>query len=241
MIITGKWLFTCVVLLKVINNQANSPVKSCIENILDTIQPLWMSQILTNFETGLKYPVVITNNVTTFEKSPLANVRYDVVIINTSLLSIEDFLTWNSKKEYFNPAATYILLTPNISSKPFKILAKHYIKSAYILDSNSSIYTYHPYEYENVDDPDISPVKIGECHSNYIKIPDNYNLLWRNTTVKVAYRIIEPYTTKNSDGLEDIFLILVQQTLKTKLTKKQIHFNYEHNTVSCCALFPFFS
>lgn len=214
----SKWWFPYLVLLKVINNQANSPVKTCIEYLLNTIQPQWMSQILTNFEIGLKYPVVIVNNLTEFQKSPLANVRFDVVIMNTSLLSVEDFLTWNRQKEYFNSKATYILLSQNISSNPFQILANHFLKSAYILDGNLSIYSYHPYRYENVDKPDTTPVKIGECYSHYIKVPENYNVLWRNTTVKVGYRVVEPYTTENGDGLENMFLSLVQQILKTQLT-----------------------
>lgn len=233
----GKWLFTCLVLQKVINNEANLLVKTCIEYILNTIQPQWMSQIVTNFEIGLKYPVVMVNNLTEFQNK----VRFDVVIINTSLLSVEEFLSWNRQKEYFNPKATYILFSQNISSKPFQILAKHFLKSAYILDGNLSIYSYHPYRYENVDNPDITPIKIGECHTHYIKvIPENCNMLWRNTTVKVGYRVVEPYTTGNSDGLENIFLIQVQQILKTKLTGIRLY-NYEHESVKLKnSVFQFF-
>lgn len=232
----GKWLFTCLVLQKVINNQGNLLVKTCIEYILNTIQPQWMSQIVTNFEIGLKYPVVIVNNLTEFQNK----VRFDVVIINTSLLSVEEFLSWNRQKENFNPKATYIFLSENISRKPFQILAKHFLKSAYILDGNLSIYSYYPYRYENVDNPDTTPIKIGECHSPYIKVPENCNMLWRNTTVKVGYRVVEPYTTKNRDGLENTFLIQVQQILKTKLIGIQLY-NYENESVKLNNLvFQFF-
>lgn len=206
-----------IVLVRIIESPSSPLLIECIHNILDRNSYSRKQNILINFDLFLKYPVIKIKETTEVEKRIFVSTRFSTIIIDARILNLTDFILWDFKRELFNPKVNYVILTELISSKIFKLFAKLYIASVLIIDKNFSLFSYNPYIYESADDPDVTPIKIGDCPDipeDVMKLTTHVPKYWRNTTLKVCSRVMEPYTTEKDDGLENKLLRLIQQRLK---------------------------
>ncbi|CAH0557595.1 unnamed protein product [Brassicogethes aeneus] len=93
------------------------------------------------------------------------------------------------------------------------------------------LYTYFPYKYENVHQPNLEIHYLNECLDNKRNIfPSKIPKLWRNTTLNLGYIEIPPYVevvdNKEINGFEVYVYKALQSILKFKITYKEKHTQY---------------
>jgi hypothetical protein len=83
---------------------------------------------------------------------------------------------------------------------------------------SDQIYTYLPYQNEDINRPDTTPVYVGKCQDSVDPFFQKLPKFWRNTTVKVLTKCIAPYVecVGEISGPEIQIFNLVQGVLKFK-------------------------
>lgn len=191
-------------------------LEDCLNYMLDEYSGINSAKILQNFDVALKHPAYKMKGV---HRQLFHGTRFDLVIIRGNQSDLQAFARWNHRRQFFNPKASYIVTANNASREIFRLFSTFYMTKVYVIDNSLDVYTYNPYRNESVDNPDTTPIKIGDCSRKFPNVTlflENSSKFWRNTTLRVCLRILAPYTTAENDGLEDLFMQLVQRTLKFK-------------------------
>ncbi|EFA02174.1 hypothetical protein TcasGA2_TC007830 [Tribolium castaneum] len=169
-----------------------------------------------------KQPVVVLRGVPKNLQNFDAWKPETYLILAPNATVLEQMLEKWSTIESFNPRAKFWLLTHwhEIKPKTLTILAKFYIVNVAIVTRTGQVFTYYPYKYENIAQPDTKPVLLGQC-DNVPSFPDKLPKFWRNTTVQVLTKCLLPYVDCSDldQGLETQIFDLVQEFLKFKVRR----------------------
>jgi hypothetical protein len=87
-----------------------------------------------------------------------------------------------------------------------------------LVTGSDQIYTYLPYQNEDINRPDTTPVYVGKCQDSVDPFFQKLPKFWTNTTVKVLTKCIAPYVecVGEISGPEIQIFKLVQGVLKFK-------------------------
>lgn len=129
-----------------------------------------------------------------------------------------------SKEPFFNPKAKYVVISKHLSSELLEVSSKYYLTDIIFIEtvdkSFHSIYTYEPYQNQNISFKPETFKYLTQCKSG---IPDTFELFgrykvpkaWKNSTLNIIYNVIPPYFQCPSceDGIEAQLLEIVSRKL----------------------------
>ena len=133
----------------------------------------------------------------------------------TSSIDLENTLDRWSQSDFFNPRAKFWILNTTPTRQFFKILAKFYIVDVRVVTTTSQVYTYDPYKFQSVSNPDTNPIHLGGCQ-NPDQHSQNLPKFWQNTTLKIITKCMTPYVNcvRRIAGIEPAIFTLIQRKLK---------------------------
>lgn len=213
------------------NYMTNSDCIPEISNLLRNSTNL----VLINFDSKINFPA-IRYDLNGFN-GQTKKVFGDYVIELNDNETISDSLNIN----YLNTRAKFLIFLekPRLVDDTFRTLSQHFIYDVFIVNDNK-IFTYFPYKYENVNEPEIKPFLITECkrdvgmnyfhNFNWNKLPK----LWRNTTANIGWIHIPPYTMCYYDcelvGIEFDLLRILKEKLMFNISESATR--YESNILA---------
>ncbi|KAF7269452.1 hypothetical protein GWI33_017503 [Rhynchophorus ferrugineus] len=183
-------------------------LKSCIEKLLLDIDRTSGCTPLTNIHVNIDIiPKIIYNRE--LENLTLTYIHKPVYIFDIRTSKLLSSFLWYFKNGYFEVRAFYIVILPKITKKFLNILAQQYACNLYVIQDDFRVFTYFPYRFENILEPDLAPVYVGSClKPNQMKNTEvsRYPKLWRNSTIRTYERVVFPFITENGRGIEQRYL-----------------------------------
>lgn len=119
----------------------------------------------------------------------------------------------------------FFFVVNNTEQVPFQFLAEKYIENVVVFTENGSIFTYFPYKFGNIKDPDLEAIQIGSCHNtNGVSITKKETKNWENSTLRAILRVTTPYVNGDGNGVEEKLLQLFQNQLKFNMSYEYLEF-----------------
>ncbi|KAH1017374.1 hypothetical protein HUJ05_008021 [Dendroctonus ponderosae] len=184
---------------------------------------------VTNFVQNLNGNLPWMTVENTSEVNCLLNLcpKINLYILDLRHVSSEDCVNHLVANYMFNPTALFVIFINSIKEFNLYFLARRYVDKVLLLDKDGQIFSYFPYKYGNVNNPDLAPINIGLCNSTQ---EINLNSIgqkaksWENTTINVLFRVTAPYVTGNNDGMEENCIKLFKKYLKVNASIKYLQF-----------------
>ncbi|XP_060524548.1 uncharacterized protein LOC132700964 [Cylas formicarius] len=195
---------------------------NCLNNLLQLLGDNFT--VVTNSAIKINH-VPVVNIDQRFNHPVSLHSRKLSYVFNLKNQKVLDAFAFHLTRGNFEPRALYIILVFTISETPFTLLAKNFVYRVYVVDDNFTVFTYSPYRYENIGYPELSYLELGNCNdpfqgTNYTKSVSAYPSKWRNTTLRVFYRIVKPFVFGNGNGFEELLVNEVVAHLGMKLNTR---------------------
>lgn len=218
---------------------AEDELHQCIGNIFKTYNPTgFLEVIVTNLEEKL-----LDNNIplTRIRFSDFQNYTEAFQIWKKVRLYILDFRPPNHNitirrmldlipRSYLQNQFYFIVRTTE--QVPFEFLAENYIDNVLVFTETGSIFTYFPYKFGNIKNPDLEAIQIGSCHNtNDVSITKKETKNWKNSTLRAILRVTTPYVNGDGNGVEEKLLQLIQNQLKFKMSYEYLEFGVKQRYI----------
>lgn len=185
--------------------------------------------VVTNFVELLRgnVPWMTVQNTSEIKCLLIMCPKINAYILDLRHESSEELLNHLAANHMFNPTALFAIFINSIEKFNLHVLANRYVDKVLLLDKNGSIFSYFPYKYGNVNNPDLALIKIGLCNSSQelnLAAIGHRPKTWENTTVNVLFRVTAPYVTGNNDGMEENCIKLFKKYLKVNASIEYLQF-----------------
>lgn len=180
------------------------------------------------FSNYYKIVTVINNNITYDLNLKLMFGRMDAYFFHFKQPKFSYTFDQLSKMRSWNSRAKSIIYLEQFNDFIWKelitVLIKHYIYNVIIV-SNNRVYTYYPYKYENLNNPQTDYEEI----TNNLYFPQKIPSVWRNSTICPQFIQFLPYYAvynKLKDGRSGTDFTMYNEIIikHLKLKEKRINF-----------------
>ncbi|XP_044253132.1 uncharacterized protein LOC123004083 [Tribolium madens] len=197
-------------------NNSENLVQFCVNKILSHHYENNQIVVSLNVNFPVNYPII---NLQFFEILDLfAFGRAKIYLIGVNLDSdLDETIQYLNEFRTFNPQAKFIIILDRlITDKIFKMAVKYYISHIVVLETHSlNLYTYYPYNNQNINNPDTTIIPLGSCLNNPPSLfTKTVPPLWGNSTVRIAYKPIPPYVVDPYSTLEGIEIFTLETISK---------------------------
>ncbi|KAF7277948.1 hypothetical protein GWI33_009064 [Rhynchophorus ferrugineus] len=209
------------ILLTIIRtDDIHTQVCRCSCRIVDVLSKIDKkhAMILTNYGkcTTKQLPKFTFSDITNLSWPKYTSLHIYAIEFETIKTDNKVFIKQLKDNGMFFPKAMFIYTVKNVTDIDWSIFPHYYITNLYAIDDNFDIYTYNPYENENIDEPNSTPIKIGTCLPE-LSIAEELTSKgikkWRNTTLKYFLNSRPPFATENGNGLDNNLIKLFQWKL----------------------------
>ena len=207
-------------------NKNNSFLNNCIESIMSRYyEPGYTVLMVDEEQTKVSYPVIYFNSSKEIKIFDYCFPK--MYIINSKNNELRKVFHALRNMKIFNSRAYFIIISEQYRDI-FQKLAHRFVYNVVLIDTKEeNVVTYDPYLYENVLSDGVEPTVLGKCSFDNV-FNKTFPLLWRNTTVKAAYREHFPYLYHEEGRLtgENYELSkMLEEKLKFKLNLQQPYLN----------------
>lgn len=220
---SSVYYINCLVRHDIANQNDDDLAVECVNHLLKNIyNPGDLILVLGKF-FGLQYPVIHydrTKHLTTFNF-----IKNNIAII--ALEKNEEFeqiIQIISKEQFFNPTAKFMVISKRKSPELLFVSSKFYLTDTIFIEivnkSFQSIYTYEPYQEQNISLIPDSFKYLGQCRNGIVDTLQYFGhykapKAWKNSTLDIIYNIIPPYfeCPTCEDGIETDLLNIASKQL----------------------------
>lgn len=187
----------------------------CLNEFLENMKSIKTVYIL-NSTVVLNYQLIRENYMNNVQYVPA-----QVYILKTSPQEIESLIFSFRNYVYTDTRNVFVYILSDLDDSVLKILVKYYMYKSFIMHNNS-MFTYNPYYRENLHEHNnLIFYKIGECTKGKFISSEKplFDILpkkWRNTTLKIVYKLTEPFIFNTREGTDVLILQFIQRNLNFK-------------------------
>lgn len=233
---------TSVILQELLTIQTkNEELKKCVVNVSElnfgmkehVLYSHWNKNVTDLKEIVSKYPTqVYHSRGKTFRVLLNIFIKFSAYVIVVKTTNLEDNLKVLASMIRFNPRAKFIIiLEGSVSINIWRILVRYYIINVVVVQTEDlELFTYFPYKYENLREPDLETFNLGSCWDHDTskgslsleKIPKQ----WRNTTIIVAYMPLKPYVLNVTahEGIEVKLVDMMSAFMKYNVSYSTVQY-----------------
>lgn len=178
-------------------NNTEDLIQNCLNKILNEHSKNNEVVITVNLNFGLNHPVVNLQLYQIVDLEVFSRPKTYIISLSENLTEILEFL---SDLPIFNPQAKFIVISVEANEDFFKIASRYYISHICLLETPTlNLYTYNPYNNEDIHNPDTSIVPLGSCFEGVPLFSTKIPTTWQNSTVRISYKpnppyVIDPYS-----------------------------------------------